>query len=85
MRIAASGGVTLLGGIEVVVVLVVIALVIILIYWRFRRPAWRAHRMPWWARRDKRIREAAAADAAALLDDAKYVRPDAPGDHMDDL
>jgi hypothetical protein len=85
MRTAASAGLTLLGGIEIVVVLVVVAFVLVLIYWRFRRPKWRAHKVPWYARRDRRMQEAAAKDAAALLSDAKYVRPDAPGDHLDDL
>jgi hypothetical protein len=85
MRTSASGGLTLIGGIEIVVVLAVVVLVLTLIYWRFRRPKWRSPRGTWVARRDRQIQEAAAADAAALLNDAKYVRPDAPGDHLDDL
>ncbi|HEX4061960.1 MAG TPA: hypothetical protein VHY58_13175 [Streptosporangiaceae bacterium] len=85
MRTAASGGLSLLGGIEIIVILAVVAFALIMIYWRFRRPKWRARRVPWYARRDRRMQEAAAADAAALLGDAKYVRPDAPGDHLDDL
>ena len=35
--------------------------------------------------RVKSIQEAAAADVAAVLEDAKLVRPDAPGNHEDDL
>lgn len=35
--------------------------------------------------RVKSIKEAAAADVAAVLEDAKLVSPDAPGNHEDDL
>lgn len=85
MEAAASGGLTLLSTIWIVVVLVVIVLAITMVYWRFRRPVVRARRVPWWARRDRRIQKAAAANVQAILGDAKYVRPDAPGNHQDDL
>ena len=85
MWTAASGGLSLLGAIWIVVVLVALALAVIMIYWRFRRPSWREHRGTWLARRDRRIQKAAAEDVQALLDDRKYVRRDAPGDHLDDL
>ena len=85
MRTSASGGLTLIGGIEIVVVLAVVVLVLTLIYWRFRRPKWRSPRGTWVVRRDRRDPGGGGRRAAALLNDAKYVRPDAPGDHLDDL
>jgi hypothetical protein len=59
-----------------VLILVVAALVLALVGWQLSRA---------WPARTKRIQEAAAADVAAVLEDAKLVRPDAPGNHEDDL
>jgi cell shape-determining protein MreC len=80
-----ASGASLLGAIYFVVLIVVIVMAITFVVWRFRRPSWRTGRVSWWARRSQRIQEAAAANVAAILEDAKYVRPDAPGTHQDDL
>ena len=82
---AAAAGLSLIHGIEIVVVLVVVAAAVVLIAWRFRRPTWRIRRVPRWARRNRRIQEAAAADVAAMRKGVKYFRRDAPGDHQDEL
>ncbi|MGH3156990.1 MAG: hypothetical protein ACRDNF_10495, partial [Streptosporangiaceae bacterium] len=80
-----ASGPSLLGAIYFVIILVVVITAITFVVWRFRRPAWRSQRMSWWARRNRRIQEAAAANVAAILEDTKHVRPDAPGNHQDDL
>jgi cytochrome oxidase assembly protein ShyY1 len=70
-------------GIEVVVVLVVVLVLVTMIFWRFRRLAWRSNLGSRRTRRNQQILAAAAADVAAMREDVKFVRRDAPGDHED--
>ena len=60
----------------IVLILVVAALVLALVGWQLSRV---------WPARTRRIKEAAAADVAAVREDANLVSPDAPGNDQDDL
>jgi hypothetical protein len=60
----------------IVLIVVVAVLLLALVGWSLARV---------WPGRTRRIKEAAAADVAAVLEDAKLVRPDAPGIQEDDL
>jgi hypothetical protein len=74
--------------IAIVVTIIVIVLVVTMVTWQFWWPSWRradGPRTGWWSARTMRIKHAAARDVAAVRQDAKLVRPDAPGNHQDDL
>ena len=60
----------------IVLIIVVALLLLVLVGWSLARV---------WPGRTRRIQEAAAADVAAVLEDAKLVSPEAPGNHEDDL
>lgn len=60
----------------IVLIVVVALLLLVLVGWSLARV---------WPGSTRRIKEAAAADVAAVLEDAKLVSPDAPGNHQDDL
>ena len=72
--------------VDVIVVLVAVVVMTLLMVTQLRR---RLTLGPWRAGppsvRSETIKESAAADVAAIEQDAKLVSPDAPGNHQDDL
>jgi hypothetical protein len=60
----------------VVLILILAALLLAMVGWLVARMR---------PGRTQRIQEAAAADVAAVREDAKQVSPDAPGNYQDDL
>jgi hypothetical protein len=78
-RLMASG-LSISSGIVLFLILALIALVVVIVLgmWMWRSPGQRSART-------RRIQDAAAADVAAIEEDDKFIRPDAPGRQEDDL
>jgi hypothetical protein len=82
---AASPGSTLPEAIIFVAIAVVAVLVILVMLGRASQRLALPSRLGRRSARDEGIKRAAAADVAAMEEDAKFISPDAPGVQEDDL
>jgi UPF0716 family protein affecting phage T7 exclusion len=75
-----ASGISISGAIGLFLTIALIALVVVIVlgFWLWRTTGLRSAEA-------RRIKEAAAADVAAIEEDDKFVSPDAPGRQEDDL
>jgi hypothetical protein len=75
-----ASGISISSAIALFLIIALIALVVVIVLglWMWRSPGLRSAHA-------RRIKEAAAADVAAIEEDDKFVSPDAPGRQEDDL
>ncbi|HEY2441964.1 MAG TPA: hypothetical protein VGI31_02410 [Streptosporangiaceae bacterium] len=82
---AASSGSSGFSAGDVVLIVIVVVLVLVVVGRYSRRLALRPRRFGPLSARDEAVKQAAAADVAALEQDARGVSPDAPGVQQDEL